>query len=121
MNNKRIAGETRSMLHDYGLPLHLWAEECNTEVYLKNRSPHRILGMITPKEAFSGRKHDVSHFTIFVASFYWHASKDSRRKLEPTSEFVVFVGYTETPHNYWVYLPSLNMTVVRRYVKFNEE
>ena len=31
------------------------------------------------------------------------------------------MGYTETPHNYWVYFPSLRMIVVRRDVKFDEE
>jgi len=31
------------------------------------------------------------------------------------------VGYTETPHNYHVYLPSLKIIVVRRDVEFDEE
>jgi len=56
--------------------------------------------MITSEEAFSGRKSDVSHFTISGASFYFHFSRDSRKKLDPTTELGVFVGYTETPHNY---------------------
>ena len=63
----------------------------------------------------------MSHFRIFGASIYCHVSKDSRKKLEPTVEMGVFVGYIETPHNYRVYFPSLKMTVVRRDVKFNEE
>ena len=37
--NISIMGATRVMLHDQGLPLHLWAEACNTVVYLHNRSP----------------------------------------------------------------------------------
>jgi len=45
-------------------------------------NPHQILGMITPEEAFSGKKSDVSHFKIFGASIYFHASKKSRKKLE---------------------------------------
>jgi len=44
-NNRTIVGAARAMLHDQGLPLHLWVEACNTIVYLQNRSPHRILGM----------------------------------------------------------------------------
>jgi len=63
----------------------------------------------------------VSHFRIFGASFYCHLSKDSKKKLQPTIELGVIVGYTKNPHNYRVYLPLLRMTVVRRYVKFNEE
>jgi transposase InsO family protein len=59
--NRTIMGETRVMLHDQGLPMHLWAEACNTVVYVKNRCPHRVLGMSTPEEAFTGKKPDVSH------------------------------------------------------------
>ena len=77
--------------------------------------------MIALEEAFSRRKPDVSHFRIFGASVYCHVSKESRKKLESTIEMEVFLGYTETPHNYRVYLPSLKMTVVRRDVKFDEE
>lgn len=32
--NRIIVGETRTVLHDHGLPLHLWVEACNTAVYL---------------------------------------------------------------------------------------
>lgn len=44
----------------------LWAEACNTVVFLQNRSPHRVLGRVTSEEAFTGKKHDVSHIKIFV-------------------------------------------------------
>lgn len=32
--NRTIVGAARAMLHDQGLPLHLWAEACNTAVYV---------------------------------------------------------------------------------------
>ena len=32
--NKIIVGAARAMLHDQGLPIHLWAEACNTAVYV---------------------------------------------------------------------------------------
>lgn len=114
-------GEAREMLHDEGLPMHLWTEASNIEVYLKKRNPHRILGMITPEEAFSGRKPYVSHFRIFGAFVYCHVSKESRKKIEPIEELGVFVGYTETPYNYRVYFSSLKLTVVRSNVKFDED
>lgn len=91
------------MLHDQGMSLHLWAEACNTTVYLQNQSPYRILGIIALEEAFSERKINVSHYNIFGTLVYSHVSKDERRKLEPTIYLEVFVGYTETPHNYRVF------------------
>jgi len=56
----------------------LWAEACNTMVYLQNRSPHRILGMKTPEEVFSSKRPDVGHFRIFGSSVYCHVTKDAR-------------------------------------------
>ena len=110
------------VLHDQGLrPIHLWAEACNTAVYVKNYCPRRVLGMSTPEEAFSGKKPDISHLNIFGSPVYIHVTKDARKKLELTTEVWIFVGYTETPHNYCVYFPNSRKTVVRRDIKFHEE
>ena len=100
--------------------MHLWAEACNTAVYGKNHCPHRVLGMSTLEEAFTGKKPDVSKFKIFGLSVYVHVTKDTRKKLEPNVEVGILVGYTETPHNYRVYLKNNRTTVARRDIKFNE-
>jgi hypothetical protein len=113
-------GAARAMLHDQGLPLHLWAKSCNTAVYVQNRCPHRVLSMSTPEESFTGKKPDVSHFKNFGSSVYVHVNKDARKKLEPTAEVGIFLGYTETPHNYRVYFLNNNMTVMQQDIKFDE-
>jgi len=77
--------------------------------------------MRTPIEYFSSKKTYVAHFRIFGSSIYCHVTKDAQKKLEPIAELGIFVGYSDTPHNYWVYLPSNKMKVVRRDVKFNEK
>ena len=92
--------------------MHLWAEACNTVVYVQNRCPHRVLGMSTPEEAFTGKKPDISHLNIFGSSIYVHVTKNTRKKLELTVEVGIFLGYTETPHNYRVYFPNNRMNVV---------
>ena len=113
-------GVAQAMLHDQGLPLHLWAEACNTSVYLQNRSPHHILGMKTPEEAFSEKRPNVSHFRIFGSLVYCHVTKDARKKLEPTTELGILVGYIDTPHNYRMFLPTSQRIVVHRDMKFDE-
>jgi hypothetical protein len=100
--------------------MHLWAEACNTVVYVKNNFPHRVLGMSAPEEAFTGKKPDVSHFNIFGLSIYVHVTKNARKKMKPTIEFGIFVSYIETPHNYRVYFPNNKMIVMRRDIKFDE-
>ena len=89
-----IVGATRAMLHDHGLPLNLWVEACNITIYVQNHCPHRVLGMSTPEEAFTGNKIDVSHFKIFGSCVYVHVTKDAKKKLEPAAEVGIFVGYT---------------------------
>ena len=120
-NNRTIVGVARVMLHDQDLLMHLWAKACNTMVYVKNHCPYRVLGMSTPEEAFSGKKLDISHLKIFGSPVYIHVTKDAKKKLEPTVEVGIFVGYTETPHNYRVYFPDIRMTVVQWDIKFHEE
>ncbi len=72
-------------------------------------------------ETFSGKKPDVSPFRIFGSSIYCHVSREVRKNLESTIELGIFVGYIDTPYNYWLYFPSPRMIVVKRYVKFDEE
>ena len=100
--------------------MHLWVEACNTAFYVQNRCHHRVLGISTPEEDFTDKKPDISHLNIFGSSFYIHVTKDAREKLEPTTEVGIFVGYTETPHNYRVYFPDSRMTIVRWDINFNE-
>jgi hypothetical protein len=76
--------------------------------------------MSTHEEYFTGKKPDVSHFKIFGSSVYVHVTKKTRKKLEPTTEVGIFVGYTETPHNYCVYFPNSKMIVMRQDIKFDE-
>ena len=79
-----IVGAAQAILHDQGLPIHL-CEACNIAVYVQNHCPHRVLGMSTPKEAFFGKKPDISHLKIFGSPVYIHVMKDAKKKLEPTA------------------------------------
>ena len=88
-----IMGAAQAMLHDQGLPMHLWVEACNTAVYVKKYCPRRVLGMSTPEEAFTGKKPDVSQFNIFGSFVYVHVINDARKKLELTTKGEIFVGY----------------------------
>ena len=61
-------GAAQAMLHDQGLPMHLWVDACNTVVYVQKCCPHRVLGMSTLEEAFTSKKPDISHLKIFGSS-----------------------------------------------------
>ena len=104
--NRSIVGAAKAMLHDQGFPLFLWAEACNTTVYLQNRSLHRALGHMTPEEAFSRKKPDIGHLCIFGCITYSYIPKEKRTKLEPTAEKGIFVGYSETSKAFRIYIPA---------------
>jgi len=63
----------------------------------------------------------VSHFCIFGSLVFYHVTKDARKKLDPKTELGILVGYTDTPHNYRVFLPASQRTVVRMDLKFDEQ
>jgi hypothetical protein len=119
--NRAIVGAAKVMLHDQNLPTFLWVEACNTTVYLQNRSPHKVLGNVTPEEAFTRKKPDISHLKIFGCVAYCHIPAKKRTKLDPTAEKGILVGYSETSKAYRVYIPTTRKTVLRRDVKFEEE
>jgi len=77
--------------------------------------------MSTPREAYSGKRPDISHLRIFGSPIYMHVTNDAKKKLEPTAEVGIFVGYTDMPHNYPVYFLDSRKTVVRWDIKFQEE
>lgn len=76
--------------------------------------------MRTLEEAYCSKRPDVVHFRIFGPSIHCHETKDRWKKFEPTIYLGIFVGYTDTPHNYRVYLPTNKMTVVHKDVRFEE-
>jgi hypothetical protein len=83
-----------------------------------------VLGNVTPEEAFTGKKLDISHLRIFGCVVYYHIPAEKRSKLDPTTERGILVGYSETSKAYMVYIPSTRKTVLtieRKDIKFEEE
>jgi hypothetical protein len=116
-----IIGAVRAMLHDQGLPLFLWDEECYIAVYLQNKSPHKAVGSMTPKKYFFGKNPEVGHLCIFGCITYSHVPSEKRKNLEPTTERGIFVGYSETSKAFCIYLPSSRKTILRRDIIFEED
>jgi hypothetical protein len=116
-----IVGAARDMLYDQDMLKFLWAEKCNTAIYIQNKSPHKVLGRLTPEEASIGKKLEVGHFRIFSCLVYCHVPYDKRMKLDSTAVKGIFVGYNETSKAYRIHIPALNKTMVRRDVRFKED
>ena len=109
------------MLYDQDMPKFLWAEACNTTVYVQNKTPHQALGKITPEKVFTRKTPKVSYFRIFGSLAYCRIPEEKRKKLDQTAEKGYLAGYSENAKAYRIYLPGSRKVVVRRDVKFMED
>jgi len=64
------------------LPKKFWAEALNTAVYLRNRSPTRAVQEVTPFEALTKQKPDVSHFRVFGCLCYAPVTKEEKSLMQ---------------------------------------
>ena len=119
--NRNIVEAARAMMYDQDMPKFLWAEACNTIVYVQNRTPHQALGKITPEKVFTGKTPEVNRFRIFGNLAYYHIPEEKRKKLDQIAEKGYLVGYGENTKAYRIYLPRSRKVVVRRDVKFMED
>lgn len=103
------------------MPKFLWEKACNTIVYIQNKTPHRVLGKITPEKVFTRKTPEVIHFKIFGSLAYCRIPKEKRKKLDWTAEKGYLVGYSENAKAYKIYLLGSRTVVVQRDVKFMED
>jgi hypothetical protein len=118
--NRSIEGIVKTLLNDQGLSMFLWGEETMTTIYVKNRSPHRILKDITPEEAFLGKKPNVENLRIFGCHVYSHIPKDKRNKIEPSGKKGIFVVYSDSSKAYRIYIMEQHKIEVSKDVTFKK-
>ena len=94
--NRTIMNMVRIMLKGKSLPKYLWGKAVSTAVFILNRSPSKRLEGITPEEAWSGAKPNVSHFRIFGSLCFRHIPDQLRRKLDDKGEQMILLGYHST-------------------------
>ena len=109
------------MLESKTFPQKFWAEAINCASYIQNRVPHKQLDGVTPFQAWSGHKLDVSHFSIFVSRAWARIPLDKRRALEPQSQECLFVGYSKYSKGYKLINMSTQKSFIERNVQFEKE
>ena len=88
------------MLADSKLPHRFWAEALATSVYLRNCSPTKAVEEMTPYEAWSGTKPDVSFLHVLDCSANALIPKAERRKLDSKARKCVMLGYGTSQKGY---------------------
>ena len=117
--NRTLLNMVRCMLKTKKVPNFLWGEAASAATYVLNRSPTRRLKLMTPEEAWTGVKPDVSHLRIFGSLCYKHVPDPLRRKLDDKSTPQVLIGYHETG-GYKLYDPNSEHVSTNRDVYVDE-
>ena len=70
--NHTLKEMANCMIQSTGLILQFWVETINCSNYIINRTHTKFLQCITPEEAWSKIKPDVSHFRVFGSEAWTH-------------------------------------------------
>ncbi|MCO5567379.1 hypothetical protein L7F22_021069 [Adiantum nelumboides] len=97
--NRHIVEVARALMSEKNMPSCYWTETASTVVYTMNRTPIATGHDMTPKEKFTGKKSDVSHYKVFGCIAYVHVPDELRTKLDPKSltrklKKCVVIGYS---------------------------
>ena len=90
--NRTFLNNVRVMLADADLPNMFWFEALTYAVHLHNLSPTRALENMTPEEAWSGNKPNVSHLRVFGSKAFIHVPDSQQSKLGAKSLTCTFLG-----------------------------
>jgi hypothetical protein len=118
--NRMLLDKVRSMLHDASLPEMYWHDALMYAAHLHNVTPKCALEGITPEEAWSGNKPDVSRLRVFGAQAFVHVPDKQCTKLGAKLLTCTFLGFAQSCCAYClVHRPSRRF-LESRDVIFNE-
>ena len=98
----------------------LWDEAISHMNYLRNRSSTIALKGMTPHEAYTKKKPDVSHLWEFGCDIWVLDKSGTRSKLDPKSKKMIFVGFMDGPKAIRYYDAKSRSIKVSRNVTFNK-
>ena len=73
------------------------------------------------EEAWSERKHNVTHLRAFGCVAYAHDLDELRNMFDNKGKKCIFVGYSDESKAYKLYNPSTKKVIINRDVHFIEE
>ncbi|KAL5483092.1 hypothetical protein ACEPAI_8321 [Sanghuangporus weigelae] len=117
--NRTIGERVRSMLHASSLSKNLWAECVKYATWLKNRTSTKTLDGITPHEALTGMKLNLSGLHEWGSRCWVH--DNTKFKLDRRAREGRWLGYDTTSNGSRVYWPEIKSVSVKRSVYFSPE
>ena len=107
------------MLHSSELGPQYWSFALAHAVYVKNRLYHSKLRM-TPFQAFTGRRPDLSRLRIFGSRIYARDTGQRKAKLDHHTTEGIFVGFTATDRNVYYIDDATGSVRTGQHIIFDE-
>jgi hypothetical protein len=108
------------MVDNAALSKKYWAFAVSVAIYLKNHTPTRSVVGKSPYEAWHERKPSLKYLSVFGYLAFVHVPKEKRNKLDYRATPGIFIGYSISTKQYFVYDPLANMLHCSRDVVFRE-
>nr|GEX22641.1 hypothetical protein [Tanacetum cinerariifolium] len=118
--NRTLVKAARTMLIFSKTPMFLWAEAVATACYTQNRSFIHTHHNKTPYEPVHAKKPDLTFFRVFGALCYPTNDSEDLRKLQPTADIRIFVGYAPSRKGYRIYNKRTRRIMETIHVQFDE-
>jgi hypothetical protein len=118
--NRTLFETMRCLLHDSGLPHHLWSEVIKSANYILNRVPTKRSPETTPYQRFFGREPNMAMMRIIGCAAYTMTPDHHRTKLDAKAHKMWLVGYDDHRKGWRCYDPATRRIIVSRNVRFDE-
>jgi hypothetical protein len=121
--HRTLMDRTRTVLSAAGLSTAFWTEALKYVAYTTNRCPSAALEGMTPYEAWTGEKPDLSRLHPFGCVAIRHVLPADRKsgKLSPRAVRCAMVGYTANKEAYLLWDPTERRVVASRDVVFRDD
>jgi transposase InsO family protein len=122
-DNRTIVEMARTLKYsnsEVEYPAGMWAELCQTAVYILNRTSRSSEEDKTPFEVWTGRKPRIKHLRVIGSVCYVHVPASKRRKMDKKAIQGYLVGY-DGDERYRIYIKEQHKVILSRDVIFQEK
>ncbi|GJR99331.1 retrovirus-related pol polyprotein from transposon TNT 1-94 [Tanacetum coccineum] len=118
--NRTLVEVARTMLIFSKALMFLWAKAVATTCYTQNRSLIHTLYNKNTYELVHDKKPDLTFFRVFGSLCYPTNDNEDLRKLQPTADIGIFVGYVPNRKGYRIYNKRTRRIMETIHVQFDE-
>nr|GFC27877.1 retrovirus-related Pol polyprotein from transposon TNT 1-94 [Tanacetum cinerariifolium] len=118
--NRTLVEAARTMLIFSKALIFLWAEVVATACYTQNRSLIHTRHHKTPYELVHNKKPKLTFFRVFGTLCYPTNNNEDLRKLQPTADTGIFVGYAPSRKGYRIYNKRTRHIMKTIHAQFDE-